>query len=288
MNRMRTPRFARRTGIAAVAATLCLGLAMATALPAEAVTRSTNRTTTVIFVHGIQIDATPLDAGVDCSTNWTTAIAAFKTAGWAASSLKTYGYYNKDSNCDLWGSDSSNNSVHRANDYTSIKDLGRELAWRIYNNYTSKGLKVDIVAHSMGGLIVRSALTEVDKKNSAYPKALWVEDVVTLGTPHAGALATAWCVLLPSACLSVTEVREMIPGSSFLSGLESRPAGAVPADWTVVGSTKDLVVGGASALAMNAQHSLLISGSTAPGHSGLKTDKTALKAATDGAYLGTA
>ena len=48
---------------------------------------------------------------------------------------------------------------------------------------------VDVVAHSMGGLIVRFALAK--QSVGAWP-ALEVEDVITLGSPHGGVNFASW------------------------------------------------------------------------------------------------
>jgi hypothetical protein len=59
-----------------------------------------------------------------------------------------------------------------------IRDLGRELAGTI----KASPVPVDLVAHSMGGLVARMALTDADAAKK-------VERLVTLGTPHAGSFA---------------------------------------------------------------------------------------------------
>ena len=45
--------------------------------------------------------------------------------------------------------------------YVRIEHLGYRLAWMIYTEYSSKGITVDIVSHSMGGLITRYALAQI-------------------------------------------------------------------------------------------------------------------------------
>ncbi|MFJ2591339.1 esterase/lipase family protein, partial [Streptomyces sp. NPDC087538] len=53
--------------------------------------------------------------------------------------------------------------------------------------YSAKGQTVDLVGHSMGGLIIRAALAGYAKGDPTWPDTLYVEDVVTLGTPHKAA-----------------------------------------------------------------------------------------------------
>lgn len=80
-----------------------------------------------------------------------------------------------------------------------IEHLGCALAWYIYDTYTSKGIPVDVVAHSMGGLIIRDALgesgtavsgggcnTPANGNPNCFPPPLMVDAVATVGTPHGG------------------------------------------------------------------------------------------------------
>ena len=59
-----------------------------------------------------------------------------------------------------------------------VTRLGRQLAARLY---AQRGKRVALVAHSMGGLLVRAAL--------AQPGTAHVERAVLLGTPHLGSFA---------------------------------------------------------------------------------------------------
>lgn len=65
--------------------------------------------------------------------------------------------------------------------------------------------EVDIIAHSMGGLDSRWA---VEKQGAAQ----YVDDLVTLGTPHQGTYVAYLSMLTKGG-------RDMIPGSSFLTQL---------------------------------------------------------------------
>jgi hypothetical protein len=53
-------------------------------------------------------------------------------------------------------------------------------------NRTHPGVPVDLIAHSQGGLVVRAALTGADHWDPTMPS---IRNVVTLGTPHHGAVA---------------------------------------------------------------------------------------------------
>ncbi len=191
--------------------------------------RRNGATNTVIFIHGY--------GDANCDAYWSTAKQHFGKTGWTGT-MVTYGYYAADRFCTrVYPSGTTD---------TSIKEVGKDLAWYIYD-YSRWGKKVDVVAHSMGGLIIRSALTEVHKKTAEYPPYLFVEDVVTLGTPHNGAL---WCCTTKQAW-------EMKAGSDFLKGLAARPGSEMGTDWTNIGSLDDNVVKGESATAMIGQHRIL-------------------------------
>lgn len=199
--------------------------------------RGNSQADPVIFIHGWSPDG---DA--NCAAYWSAVTTAFTNAGWTGA-LTTFGYYSGNTNCDImYNGDTTS---------TSIKTVGKALANEIYNRYSVNGVKVDVVAHSMGGLVIRSALTEVAKGTAGYPPYVYVEDVVTLGTPHSGATNAGWC--------SFTlwfQCKEMQAGSTFMNGLAARPVSAMGTDWTVISSYDDGEVSAASGVAMNAQHKI--------------------------------
>jgi len=86
---------------------------------------------------------------------------------------------------------------------TGLQKLGNRLADEIRR----LDCRVNLVGYSMGGLVIRSALTQ-------HPE-LDVNRIVTMNTPHQGSLAAAFLPL--AAC------RDMRPGSSFLEKTESAP-----------------------------------------------------------------
>lgn len=85
---------------------------------------------------------------------------------------------------------------------TEYADLVKQRLAAISDDY---GSDVDIVAHSMGGLDSRWA---IEKQGAAR----YVDDLVTLGTPHQGTYAAYLGVLTEGG-------RNMIPGSDFLTEL---------------------------------------------------------------------
>lgn len=245
MRRLLTPLLALLLGLGSLA----LSVGPAHAAPA----RANGQSNPVIFIHGWN-----LNGNTDCNDYWKSAKSYFSGSGWTGS-LVTFGYYRGDKNCTI--------KYNGTTDKTSIKAVGKALANEIYNRYSKKGIKVDVVAHSMGGLVIRSALTEVSKKTSGYPPYLYVEDVVTLGTPHAGAKNAGWCNF--TAWL---QCKEMIAGSTFLKGLQNPPKSTMGTDWTVISSYDDEVVSAASGVSMKAQHKIQYDAGL--DHTKLRTTKT--------------
>lgn len=76
--------------------------------------------------------------------------------------------------------------------------------------------KVIVVGYSMGGLMARDALSHgVDGRHVADE----VDQVITIGTPHAGANASAWCgVFMIYGC------KWFVPGSNEMTALPDFPS----------------------------------------------------------------
>jgi hypothetical protein len=227
----------RRT-LAGVLAALALA-----ALPvATAEARTDNRSKPVIFVHGLDAVGDP---GVSCSGTWGDMKNAFRAWGYTAS-LSAVGYYEYDTSCDASITDDGSHSSHVSSGHyassgmghganTDIRHLGYHLAWDVYNRYSRNGTVVDLVGHSMGGLIIRYALSRVERGASGFPPYLYVEDAVTIASPHGGARSGVW--LCP-----FTQCDQMHAGSSFLVDMEStawEPDGTGGTDWSSMGSDDD-------------------------------------------------
>src|SRR5437868_1421287 len=137
--------------------------------------RADGKSRPVIFVHGFD-----READTNCAAAWKNARIVLRKHHWKARSY-TFGYYGRDRNCNMHAKGTTD---------TRIQDVGAALARRIYKHFTSKGVAVDIVAHSMGGLVAKAAIQGTNKyggQSRKWPSRLYVEDVVTLGTPHLGA-----------------------------------------------------------------------------------------------------
>jgi triacylglycerol esterase/lipase EstA (alpha/beta hydrolase family) len=177
----------------------------------------------LLLVHG-HGSAT---AGKDCNGDtWADALSYYQSAGGRErSSMTTIGYYTGDKGqCDAMLGDAN------AGNDRPIQDIARDLARYI----DSRHAPVDVIAHSMGGLIVRVALVGSAEGWDGFPKGkLDVDNVVTLSTPHQG-------VADPSAD-NDPQWRQMTPGSGFIKRLHesSLTAGT---DWTFIGSHEDTTV----------------------------------------------
>ncbi|MGK5627936.1 esterase/lipase family protein [Streptomyces sp. URMC 123] len=174
--------------------------------------------------------------GVSCRNYWGPLLDALGNEGWATNNgdRRMVGFYAGDHiDCDT--------RIAEGDQNTAITTLGLKLARHIHDNYSKKGQSVDIVAHSMGGLIARSALTGVQRGLPGYPKYLFVEDVVTISTPHAGSDSATWCA--GTVLYSVRQCRQMKPGSGFMRWLgNSAPQGQGGTDWTLIGGYDDAQV----------------------------------------------
>lgn len=136
-----------------------------------------------------------------------------------------------------------------------IEDRGRELADLVQQVAAARpGVPVDLYAHSMGGLVVRAALLELEGRPGGLEA---LGEVVTIGTPHSGAdLATMALLTEQSHGVHVatvrealgvdidpyaTAVRQMAESSGFIDRLR---AAGIPegVSFRTVGARGDLVV----------------------------------------------
>ena len=257
----------RLRAFAAIA--ICAAALASNASTATAASGDTNLTTPILFVHGY--DA--FGSGDDC-TMWNNMINAMKSYGFAGPFV-TIKYYYNDANCsgnvNTAGSQSTYYPGGAVNgedsQNTDIRHIAYQLAWFIYNNYTSTGQNVGIVPHSMGGLIVRYALYRVAAGDPAFPPSLLVSNIADLATPHNGTSSANLCGNI--------ECIEMRQGSSFLNDLNANgqnPQAQGGTDWTLMGSDYDTVVADASATYMTAAHKVQYASSDKIGHSDYYND----------------
>lgn len=101
---------------------------------------------------------------------------------------------------------------------TLAADLATFLGSVTYDNGTQVG-QIDIVAHSLGGLIVRAYLAGLQTNETLLPPANpLVRDLVLIAVPNFGSFVAAnYTAIIPAG----TQSAELVPGSSFLWNLNT-------------------------------------------------------------------
>ncbi|WP_406387624.1 esterase/lipase family protein [Streptomyces sp. NBC_00887] len=257
------------TSVVSAAVLLTMTPAASAATSSEAETsaaREDSKQRPVFFIKGY----TP---GHTCGEKWNSAATLFKKSKWEGT-LHRVGFYEEDDEEDAEnggiGCDVRIDPEGKGTVDTSLKDLGRGLAWKIHDMYSSKGQTVDVVGHSMGGLIARAALAGYEKGDPTWPPVLLVEDVVNLGTPQKAALFAALC----SSNLQCREMR--YPNGTFRRWLgPTLPQAKGGTDWTLIGSNADGTVGAGNAAPtdVGAQHLVRYSESSGLDHTKLRTKR---------------
>jgi hypothetical protein len=252
---------------AAVASVLVLSFVVLPAPAAHA--RTDDRSKPVVYVHGYNA----FGDGTDCNM-WTSMDNTLRSWGLTGQRV-TVRYYAGDVNCthslQSYGTNGRHYDPGYANwdRYVRIEHLGYRLAWMLYNQFSSRGVTVDVVSHSMGGLITRYAIAQVQRAHPDFPPYLYVEDSVTLGTPHAGTGWANWCW--------TTQCEQMRPGSSFVNWLSSNapnPQTSGGTDWTNIGSYSDEIVSASSSVSMGAAHKVLYLSNEGVAHGDYYVDTT--------------
>lgn len=217
---------------AAVLATLAM--LVGPAAPAEA--HTANRSKVVLFVHGYN----PTSNSTDCGATFDRMIGQLRSEGFTGRTVRV-GFYSGDVNCDVnlrnYGSFSNS---------SSWKSVSKAFSTYVYREYTSKGIAVDIVGYSMGGLIARGGVYGSSIRESGFSAPIDVEDVVTLGTPHRGA---AW---YSNLCF-FGQCSSLKPGAADIDWVNrnGNPQGRFGTDWTNVGSNGDWVTPASSGTSMS-------------------------------------
>jgi triacylglycerol esterase/lipase EstA (alpha/beta hydrolase family) len=124
-------------------------------------------------------------------------------------------------------SKSSTGTVGGNTGNTDIRHIAYQLAWYIYNKYSSKGQTVEMATHSMGGLITSWMLYQLQLKNPLFPPYLYIQDVVYVSTPFNGVDAKVLkSTFTSSNCLPTVECQQLLPGSAFIDELDEYGLGA--------------------------------------------------------------
>jgi hypothetical protein len=196
----------------------------------------------ILFIHGFSSGSQ-----VDCGSTWNTAISYLQgthsfngqNLHWTGPMYKI-GFYSSDTNCtsNLTSEASHCTSYYAGHEGTnseSIRHIACELAWYIYSNFSANGRNVQVVAHSMGGLIIRWAIHGVQAAISPFPPLIYVQDIVTFATPHGGVPVGSTIF----TCFGCTEGNEMQSSSSLMNDMYNHaqdPQGdGWGTDWTMIG-----------------------------------------------------
>lgn len=209
----------------------------------------------IIYIHGLETDS-----AANCQQFNTMKTFFENHSPNFTSTHHTVKYYDGDTNCgyDLSGHGDHGNhyaSGHRNGAHTpdtNIRHLGYHLAWFIWDRFSRDGRHVDIVAHSMGGLITRYAMAQSAHDTAGFPSDLLVDDIVTLGTPHNGprALASFGCAIGAGSPLQCDQMDGSSEFQQWLDNHAAQPNPIPRTDWTTVGSDDDNLVASDSATGM--------------------------------------
>lgn len=228
---------------------LSLGLAMSALATESVAARTDTRDKVTIFLHGYN--------GTDCTADWRDLMLDMRAAGFVGP-FYVIRFLSSDSNCDLSGIPNAYNASlfdhgshsevygHAGTTHDNNTDI-RHLAWHLSHwirDAIPDDPPVDVISHSMGGLIVRFSIA---KEGAGSWPPLTVEDVVTLGTPHGGVHF--------SALIGTVQGGQMEPGSFFMNWLANNaqnPQGVGGTEWSIFGSAGDLLVGQGTATQMGA------------------------------------
>ena len=223
---------------------------------AEPTTGGDGREVHTVMIHGLRPQGV---ATSDCTT-WSDMTRALVSFGHEHDTLHTVKYYGHEDNCRDDIHDHGSHAAHHPSGHAysnhghsqdaSIRHLGYHLAWFLNDEFAESDRPVQVVAVSMGGLIIRYALSQIERGHPDFPTDVEVEDVVTLGSPHDGSA-------LVRLCREAQQCREMRPSSELMDELNiyaTHPDGRGGTDWTTIGSRSDDLVDPSSAVHMDADH----------------------------------
>ena len=249
----------------------------------------------IVFVHGIKIGpkvgSTYLpwkgsDSGWDCGNEyWGDAMRFLRNRG--LTDLRAVKYYTGDENCEngnnkgIYNSD-LHNPLYNSNctDYHAGKEGTNDeslhhvsclFAQYLHHNFGQSNSEVILVAHSMGGIIVRETLHQVGLHagQRPFPETIGrVTKAITFNSPHGGVrdITTVGCLGCQQS-QDLGKTSELMIELSTDAGKNPQPdllTKGLTTEWTVIASECDNVVGGplnpnsyANAVNMNADHAVV-------------------------------
>lgn len=206
----------------------------------------------ILLIHGWNTNS-----ALDCNGTWGTVRDYLSSHG--MTTVRTLGFYLGDSHCDQYVLDNGNCSNWYNGNFGTVNEDIRHttcnIAWWIWNNYTQYGTTVGVIAHSMGGILIRHILNDTAWVHPTFPPYLKIWDVATAGSPHQGlASATAGAAALGSyigvggcwsPCLELGQMEKYNPLMSNMNsqiwrnGTARNPQGDGGTDWTTITSAYD-------------------------------------------------
>jgi len=180
----------------------------------------------VLLVHGFQLTGgfRPLDRWKNLAEYLTKNSIARATEVWDENSNHRFWVLERDDTVE------DSLTVYISN-YSHDTTSPTYADIRLYANYLADEIRlvreqeaaseVDIVAHSMGGLVARAYIENGDFPSNLYGTSYQddVRKLVMLGTPNHGVPLAVWSRLLGESATSEIAPQQMIPNSSFLNVL---------------------------------------------------------------------
>lgn len=229
-------------------------------------TAAANRNRPIVFLKGL--DGFGTDSGADVNSGWNNMMTSLQSYGWS-NAMSGVAFYECDENYNI---NIENYGKPGASDIHSLELGGRSQGENHHNEWFCSFLQgpigthdsdttlqhlayhwswamssifgtgcIEVVGHSMGGLIMRYAAQRIEANDPDFPNDLCIEDAVTLGVPHGGSDGD-----VPYGAETCTnwayQCRQMLPTSNFISWLGTyarNPQAAGGTDWTAMGSLQD-------------------------------------------------
>ncbi|QBD80626.1 hypothetical protein EPA93_33495 [Ktedonosporobacter rubrisoli] len=212
----------------------------------------------------------------DCNLYWGDAKSFLSSRG--SSDVRTVQYYQDEGNCNQNGTEHTYSAnlhdplyANHCKDYhagsegsnnESLFHISCIFAWYLYYNFGQRSQNVALIGHSMGGLIIRETLYQVQNRatlgagNTFPPSIGHATDAITIETPHDGIAPVGLF-----GCGGCTQMSEMANPGLMIEELNlnaqnpQTPGGTV---WTLIGSTCDALVPAYQAIDMQgANHAIV-------------------------------
>ena len=218
---------------------------------AHAAPHATNPHTSVVFIHGFMgSSSNGANTMPNCGSYWKDAFS-FLGNRWQGD-LRQVSFYQNDCasngneqnySANLHAYDGHCSNFYPGSEGTNNENLGHVaclLDWYLYYNFGQHGWEEAIVAHSMGGFIVRKAFQLWANHNSHVPSNIGhVTDVVDFNTPQPG-----WPLSGPTSCGNCVQGLQMESYDNFIVSIQNdgnakniQVNGVT--DWTLIGSISD-------------------------------------------------